>query len=43
MIETNGDYFTLSNEVTVGVKHKISTSTLNGFKAIAANEGNNVK
>ena len=34
---------TLSNEITVGANHKFSILTLNGLKAIAANQGNNVK
>ena len=33
----------LSNEITVGANHKFFTLTLNGLKAIAANQGNNVE
>ena len=33
----------LVNEVTVGANHKFFTLTLNGLKAIPANEGNHVE
>ena len=33
----------LDNESTVGANHKFFTLTLNGLKAIPANEGNHVE
>ena len=33
----------LSKEITVGANHKFFTLTLNGLKAIPANEGNHVE